>query len=175
LALALGACEGAGWPEAPAEHPAPETAATVDGPETETEIADAGASTLRSGRAAAAEDGPGARKADTPETAPEGAGGEETAALPPEPVIDDDPRRLMGLDRAGLSAILGDPQLVRREAPAEIWQYRSETCVFDVFLYDQAGAQRVTYLEARDRDAAKIETRPCLNELLRARPGKPLG
>lgn len=161
MALALGACEGLGWPEGPAEQPAPETTATADDPKTETETADTGASL--------------ARKADTPETAPEEAGGEETAALPPEPVIDDDPRRLMGLGPAGLGAILGEPQLVRREAPAEIWQYRSQTCVFDVFLYDQAGAQRVTYLEARDGDAAKIETRPCLNELLRARLDKPLG
>ncbi len=99
----------------------------------------------------------------------------ETAALPPAPKIDDDPARLMGLDRAGLAKLLGDPELLRREPPAEIWQYRGGSCVFDVFLYEQAGRQRVTYLEARDDDARLVGARGCLNELLRARLAKPLG
>jgi len=99
----------------------------------------------------------------------------EIAALPPEPVIDDDPARLMGLDRNGLAKLLGDPELTRREPPAEIWQYRGESCVFDVFLYEQAGRQLVTYLEARDGAARRIGARGCLNELLRARLTKPLG
>jgi len=99
----------------------------------------------------------------------------ETAALPPAPKIDDDPARLMGLDRAGLAKLLGDPELLRREPPAEIWQYRGRSCVFDVFLYEQAGRQRVTYLEARDGAARRVGARGCLNELLRARLAKPLG
>ncbi len=99
----------------------------------------------------------------------------ETAALPPAPKIDDDPARLMGLDRAGLAKLLGDPDLTRREPPAEIWQYRGGSCVFDVFLYEEAGRQRVTYLEARDGAARRVGARGCLNELLRARLAKPLG
>ena len=105
----------------------------------------------------------------------------EVAALPPEPppppepIVDDNPDRLFGLDRVALSAVLGEPALIRREAPAEIWQYRSATCVFDVFLYDAAGAHRVEYLEARDSAAQRIDARACLNRLLRARMGLPLG
>ncbi len=99
----------------------------------------------------------------------------KTAALPSAPKIDDDPARLMGLDRAGLAKLLGDPELMRREPPAEIWQYRGGSCVFDVFLYEQAGQQRVTYLEARDAAARRVGARGCLNELLRARLAKPLG
>ncbi len=110
--------------------------------------------------------------APAPQPAPEVP---ETAALPPEPAIDDDPARLMGLDRAGLAKLLGDPELMRREPPAEIWQYRGESCVFDVFLYEQAGRQLVTYLEARDGAARRVGARGCLNELLRARMAKPLG
>ena len=110
--------------------------------------------------------------APTPQPAPEAP---ETAALPPQPAIDDDPARLMGLDRAGLAKLLGDPELLRREPPAEIWQYRGASCVFDVFLYEQAGRQRVTYLEARDSAARRVGARGCLNELLRARLAKPLG
>ena len=93
----------------------------------------------------------------------------EVAALPPEPQIDDNPDQLMGLDRAGVDTLLGRPLLIRREPPAEIWQYHGEDCIFDVFLYEEAGAHRVTYLEARDRTAQRIEARGCLNALLRAR------
>ncbi len=96
------------------------------------------------------------------------------AALPPEPLIDDNPQRLMGIGPGALGAILGTPELVRREAPAEIWQYRNSNCVLDVFLYDTAGRREVTYIEARDGAAQRIEARACLNELLRARLDRPL-
>ena len=118
--------------------------------------------------------------ADTGDAAAESAP-PEIAALPPEPlpppepVVDDNPDRLFGLDRTALGAELGEPALIRREAPAEIWQYRGATCVFDVFFYDAAGTHRVEYLEARDSGAQRIDTRACLNQLLRARMGLPLG
>ncbi len=95
--------------------------------------------------------------------------------VPPEPVIDDDPRQLYGLGPMALDELLGQPSLIRTEDPAQIWQYRSQTCVFDVFLYEEAGESRVTYIEARDDAAARIEARYCLDELLRARRGPPLG
>ncbi len=98
----------------------------------------------------------------------------EIAALPPEPVIDDDPARVLGLGPDQLTEILGKPELTRREPPAEIWQYRGESCVFDVFLYEEAGRVRVTYLEARDENAKPIAERNCLNQLLRARLTEPL-
>jgi len=107
--------------------------------------------------------------------APETETDPATAALPPEPVIDDNPQRLMGLGPGALSTILGEPELIRREAPAEIWQYRNDNCVLDVFLYDTAGRREVTYVEARDGAAQQIEARACLNELLRARLAQPLG
>ncbi len=110
--------------------------------------------------------------APAPQPAPEVP---ETAALPPAPVIDDDPARLMGLDRTGLAKLLGDPELTRREPPAEIWQYRGGSCVFDVYLSEEAGRQRVTYLDARDAAARGVGARGCLNELLRAHLVKPLG
>jgi len=97
----------------------------------------------------------------------------ELAALPPaaapEPVVDDDPARLMGLGPDEVDSLLGRPDLVRREPPAEVRQYSADGCVFDVFLYDEAGRYRVTYLEARDLEARRIAARPCLNRLLRAR------
>lgn len=98
-----------------------------------------------------------------------------TAALPPTPVINDDPQQLMGIEPGALGAILGEPELIRREAPAEIWQYRNDACVLDVFLYDTAGRREVTYIEARDGTAQRMDIRACLNTLLRARLVRPLG
>jgi hypothetical protein len=92
----------------------------------------------------------------------------EVATLPPEPEIDDDPERLLGLGPDALSDLLGQPELIRRESPAQVWQYRSVDCVFDVVLYQEAGREKVTYVEARDGDGDRTEPRPCLNQLLRA-------
>ncbi len=93
----------------------------------------------------------------------------EVAALPRDAKIDDDPERLIGLGSNGLYDLLGMPELVRRESPAQVWQYRGATCVFDVFLYDEGDDSRVTYVEARDTHGNAGEARQCLNELLRAR------
>lgn len=93
-------------------------------------------------------------------------------AIPPaprEPVIDDDPVRLIGMGPASLSAFLGAPQLIRRESPASLWQYRTEGCVLDVVLYPEKGTDRVSYVEARKDGLLKIPARACLNRLLRDR------
>ncbi len=108
------------------------------------------------------------------ETEPAAQTGPKTAALPPAPAIDDDPARILGLGPDRLTELLGRPELTRREPPAEIWQYRGESCVFDVFLYEEAGLVRVTYLEARDASAQRVAERGCLNQLLRARLAEPL-
>ncbi len=109
------------------------------------------------------------------ETEPEAQTGPKVAALPPAPVIDDDPARILGLGPDRLTELLGRPELTRREPPAEIWQYRGESCVFDVFLYEEGGLARVTYLEARDASAQRVAERGCLNQILRARLAEPLG
>jgi hypothetical protein len=93
----------------------------------------------------------------------------EVAELPPEPEIDDDPERLLGLEPDALSDLLGRPELIRREDPAQVWQYRGADCVFDVVLYQEAGGRTVTYVEARDGNGDRTEPRPCLKQLLRAR------
>ncbi len=94
---------------------------------------------------------------------------ETLAAIPPEPAINDDPQQLIGMGPASLNAFLGAPELIRREAPASLWQYRAEGCVLDVVLYPDRQGDKVTYLEARENGATKIAPRTCLNKLLRAR------
>lgn len=58
---------------------------------------------------------------------------------------------LTGMGPAELVALLGEPDLRRREPPAELWQYRSADCVLDVFLYGGSGPYRVVRSETRNR------------------------
>ena len=76
-----------------------------------------------------------------------------------------DVRELIGLGPTELQARLGDPTLRRRDAPAEIWQYRSALCVLDLFLYREGQATRVTNAELRPRDGREIPAATCLSSL----------
>ena len=76
--------------------------------------------------------------------------------------------RMIGARPAALLAELGEPQLKRRESPAEIWQYRGQGCVLDFFLYDNGGPEiEVIHLEARGETAARTDPKPCFAGLLR--------
>ena len=48
------------------------------------------------------------------------------------------PDQLAGSDSRQVSQILGTPDLVRRDGPAEIWHYAGDSCRLLVFLYDDA-------------------------------------
>ncbi len=50
-----------------------------------------------------------------------------------------------------LTQRLGAPDFTRHDAPAEIWQYRSASCVLDVFLYPEDGGLKVVHATTRDR------------------------
>jgi hypothetical protein len=59
----------------------------------------------------------------------------------------------MGLGAAELLARFGEPELRRAEPPAELWQYRSDDCVLEVFLYPKSGTPRVVGSEIYARSA----------------------
>lgn len=61
---------------------------------------------------------------------------------------------LTGMDPAQVIALLGEPDLRRREPPAELLQYRSADCVLDVFLYADGDRYRVVRSATRDRHGA---------------------
>ncbi|MCB2100236.1 MAG: hypothetical protein KDE22_05165, partial [Rhodobacterales bacterium] len=66
-----------------------------------------------------------------------------------------------------LRALLGSPDFRRRDNGAELWQYRTATCSFDLFLYPAAGrGHAVKYVDVRDRGLGAIEPRACLTDLL---------
>ena len=46
---------------------------------------------------------------------------------------------------------LGEPDFTRRDPPAEIWQYRSASCVLDVFLYPGDSGLKVAHATTRNR------------------------
>lgn len=121
-------------------------------------------------------------------------GEEDVAAIPvvQEPATPDEtgpakvavrtvhPDELMGKTGAEITELLGKPNLVRRETRAQVWQYRGQTCVLDLFFYPpeetkdaapQAGADAVVYFETRGRDAKKVPGASCVNEVVAARAG----
>ncbi len=92
---------------------------------------------------------------------------EELAALtydaaPIESDINDDPKQLLGIDTQALKELLGTPSLIRKESPAEIWQYNAKSCVLDLVLYDAV----TSYVEARDDQVRPMDNRTCLRRIL---------
>jgi hypothetical protein len=90
------------------------------------------------------------------------------AGLPRDQVSRDvDPDSLIGLAPGEVTSRLGEPELRRSERPVEVWQYRSDTCVFDLYLDGQGGAPpQVVYYEARHRAEGEVRPSRCLGEIV---------
>ena len=84
-----------------------------------------------------------------------------------EPTIDDNPDKLVGLSPSRIAEQLGSPAFVRRDGPAEVWQYAAEACILDVFLYRDGEAFTVSYVSLRGRGPAQRSRRECYAEMLR--------
>lgn len=77
------------------------------------------------------------------------------------------PERLKGLSTSRTRAIFGPPAFIRHEPPAEIWQYRSEICVLDLYVYAANNRQQVRFAELRPR-AEPVSDPECLRDLASA-------
>jgi hypothetical protein len=98
---------------------------------------------------------PGAPEAGIPSDNPRSA--------PPRSVF---ATTIIGLPRARIEEVFGKPRQVRREAPAEVWQYAGENCVLDVYLYKVEGGDfSVSFIEARDGAAVATEPEACFSTL----------
>lgn len=95
--------------------------------------------------------------APSPESLPPSS----SVAAPPAPTRPWVMRQFNGLSAAELVARLGEPDFRHAEPPAELWQYRGADCVLDLFLYPQAGSERVVYSEARDRSLVRAGVGQC--------------
>jgi len=90
------------------------------------------------------------------------------SAQPAAPILSDDPASFIGLRDADLSRALGEPRQVRKDEPAEIWQYSGADCVVDFYLYAGDAGLAVAYLEARDQAAEATPTDRCVRSLLQS-------
>lgn len=77
---------------------------------------------------------------------------------------------LYGMQPLAVSGLLGSPTLLRREPPAEIWQYAGLGCTMHIFIYrDPDGAQHVVHVESVDRRGVALTNAACLTKLRQRR------
>ena len=74
--------------------------------------------------------------------------------------------QLVGLGDHDLTAALGEPNHIRHDDPATIWQYSANDCVLDFYLYQADAGLQVAYVEARDHKAQAEGTQTCMHALL---------
>lgn len=83
-----------------------------------------------------------------------------------------EPARLIGLKAAEIADLLGAPGFRRKDSPAEVWQYRTQSCFLDIFLYtDKAGGElySVAHVEVRPRRAEPVTQQDCLRQVVRGK------
>ncbi len=74
---------------------------------------------------------------------------------------------LIGLPRERIAEFFGEPRQVRKENPAEVWQYSGAECVVDFYMYEGEGGElAVSFIEARDGSALETEPGRCFDDLL---------
>ncbi|CCQ72228.1 hypothetical protein [Magnetospira sp. QH-2] len=82
----------------------------------------------------------------------------------PRPVVP--PSELLKATAAQARSRLGPPDFVRHDPPAELWQYRGESCVLDLFLYKEGKTAVVRHVETRPRDGIVLTPAGCYGTLL---------
>ena len=69
--------------------------------------------------------------------------------------------RLNDKSIAEIQAIVGSPDFRRVEPPGELWQFRSQECVVDVFFYGAGDNRRVVRIEGRSREPGRVAEQRC--------------
>jgi len=96
------------------------------------------------------------------------------AAVPPAaPVSLTDLRaRIKGMEKSAIARLLGEPGFIRRDDPAEIWQYRGERCILDVFMYKDGNSFTAAHVALRSRTVERPADKECYaNIFARGKPG----
>jgi len=76
---------------------------------------------------------------------------------------------LLGANPTKLEQWLGKPGVVRLDDPAQVWQYRAQGCVVDVYLYPSSDGMAVSHAEARSQKYTGDPINPCLAVLSQSR------
>jgi hypothetical protein len=79
------------------------------------------------------------------------------------------PGDLTGIEGAALQRLLGAPGLVRKDYPAEVWQYRSASCVLDIYLYPDHDRLTVAHAEARAPEITGDPLPTCIGQFAQSR------
>jgi len=98
-------------------------------------------------------------------TAPEPPQPQQPVAITPSPHVRGD---LIGMTAGELVQRLGTPALQIREGSSLKLQFRGSRCILDAYLYPPAsgaGAERVTYVDARLRSGADTDQAGCVAAL----------
>ncbi|MBX7147110.1 MAG: hypothetical protein K1X44_07365 [Alphaproteobacteria bacterium] len=96
---------------------------------------------------------------------------EKIPTKPTEPVplslasLSENPQNIIGIDQEKVKNLLGEPFLVKRDPPAEVWQYKNDQCILDLFLYEQSSIYRVLYIETRTPKAETIAAPMCFKSI----------
>ena len=77
------------------------------------------------------------------------------------------PKELLGMGSLSVSDLLGIPSLLRKETPAEVWQYVSEDCILNIYMYEDAISPEgfeVTYYEFNQVPEKKNSDEICFSK-----------
>lgn len=82
------------------------------------------------------------------------------------------PTRLNNLSGTQIIAMLGEPGFKREENPAQIWRYRSDSCVLELMLYRLDRDLQVRHVEARDDKFRAVAQNACIDSIaaMRSKP-----
>ena len=73
---------------------------------------------------------------------------------------------VLGAEEAALIRMFGKPRLDVVEVNGRKLQFMGEPCILDAYLYpDAKGVERVTYVDARNRDGAAVDRAACVEAL----------
>ena len=104
-----------------------------------------------------------------PPSAPSGS----SQSMPDGPKTLPSPETLIGKNAAAIKSLVGSPVLVRRDGPAEIWQYQGPDCTANLFLYKSGKDLPFTldHIDALDRNGKRMDTATCFGSIEAARRG----
>ena len=80
------------------------------------------------------------------------------------------PKELLGMGSLSVSDLLGIPSLLRKETPAEVWQYVSEDCILNIYMYEDAISPEgfeVTYYEFNQVPEKKNSDEICFSKSIK--------